>query len=80
MKVAVVAEINFFDNVILQAPVVVADSATWKDAYIAYLSSKETSDADYTTWIKGLPEDLEEARVELGNGEMDICVTFIEQF
>lgn len=77
MRVAVVAEISFFDNVILQKVVEVEDGATWKDAYVKYLSQKEDYDEGYADWVETLPNDLADARHELNNGEIDICVTFI---
>ena len=76
MKIASIAEISFFDNVILQKIIEVDDNATWKDAYIAYLKDKEETDSDYSQWVLTMPDDLEQARIELGNGEMDVCVTF----
>ena len=50
----------------------------WEDAYLKYLETKEGFDPSFNEWVEELPEDIKEARCELANGEMDVCVTFIK--
>lgn len=76
MKKAVVAYISFFDNEIKQEVVEVGDDATWKDAYIAS-SFVDSSNKNNVEWVKSLPDNEEEARRELMNGELDVVVTFV---
>lgn len=76
MKFAAVAEISFFENIILQSIVEVEDDATWKDVYLKYYERKESKDQNVIDWVMGMPDDLDEARSQLADGEMDICVTF----
>ena len=80
MKIAAVAAISFFDNVILQKIVEVEDNATWKEALskaiVDGLFGEVTSDENRNEWIFGLSDDITIARRSLGDGEMDICVTF----
>lgn len=84
MKMAAVTEINFFDNHMIQQIVQVSDDATWKDAYVEFLKIKNKDeeafmeDDVYMTWMLDLSDDLEEARDDLYNSEMDVVVTFIE--
>lgn len=81
---AAVTEINFFDNHMIQQIVQVSDDATWKDAYVEFLKTKNKDDEVfmeddvYMEWMLGLSDDLEEARDDLYNSEMDVVVTFIE--
>ncbi len=81
MKKAAVASICFFDNEIKQLIVEVDDNATWKDAYVQAIreglgGGDAMPDEDLVEWVMNMPDDLEKARSEFGNGEMDICVTF----
>lgn len=81
MKIAAVAAISYFDNEIKQKIIEVKDNATWKDAFsaalkVGLLGDYHERDEAQEDWILGLPDELEEARAELGDGEMDLCVTF----
>jgi len=80
MKLAAVSTISFFDNIILQKIVPIKDKETWKDAYIKAMDEGlmygSSPDTDRDEWILSLPDDLEEARKEMSNGEMDLCITF----
>lgn len=85
MRLAAVAAISLFNNSIKQKIVEISEDATWKDAFTEAMSKglteeigvDETGDGKrFSAWIKNMPENLAEARVELGDGEMDICVTF----
>ena len=74
---AVVAYISFFENELKQVVVDVVGQ-DWKEAYRQALPSLfGKTDEDFDSWILSLPEDLEEARNEMGDGEMDISVVFI---
>lgn len=76
---AAVAFISFFDNDMKQEIVDVEDNATWKDAYAKFLvKTKQKVDLDMRNWIMDMPDDLNEAREHLIDGEMDVVVTFIE--
>ena len=77
---AVVAEISFFDNNMTQT-VVEVSTDSWKEAYLTVLKGKlenESCGDDFEAWVADMPENLEEARDELLNGEMDISVVFID--
>ena len=79
IKIAAVASISFFDNVIYQQIVEVEEGATWKDAYLAAMKNglfNTKYDPNVAKWISELPDDLHEARKLLSDGDMDICVTF----
>lgn len=77
-KIAAITEISFFENNMIQKIFVVPKEFSWKDVYLQYLQGKEDYKDDYISWIVDMPDDLEEAREELCNGEVDVVVTFME--
>lgn len=78
MKLAVVAELNFFDNVINQKAVYVEDDSTWKDAYIEFTKKNGTFNDDYIEWIGLMSDNFDEAREEFANGEMEVSIIYPE--
>lgn len=79
MKIAAVAIISFFENTIKQVVVQVHDNDGWKEAFAeAMRHGLYDGDPDQEAWIMGLPDSIDDARIELCNGGMDLCVTFFE--
>lgn len=81
MKIAAIASISFFENDITQMIIQVEDDATWKDVFAKACEDGlygDDPDRNQKEWIMGLPDSLDEARGELGDGEMDISVVFLE--
>lgn len=86
-KIAAVAVISFFENVMYQKILVVEDTATWKDVLILAVvqgiwegeSKSYTKDEGYLESLKDLPKDQDEARQECYEQEMEFKVTFYEQ-
>ena len=78
MYKAAVAVISFFDNEIKQT-IVECEEKSWKSAYEAAINELfEGVDDDHMEWAMSLPYEMADARVEMGNGEMDFCVTWVE--
>lgn len=87
MKIAAFTYVNFFDNEMKQKIVEVENDATWKDVFVkcfdVIVDKKEPEndhdDDGFLKWVlESLSDDLNEARVEMVDGEIDIIVTFYE--
>ena len=80
MKKACVGYISFFENDMKQM-IVDVDSDNWKDALIAAIINGIAGDAgdigDMIEWIKTLSGDMDEARSEFTNADMDFSVIFV---
>lgn len=76
MKKVAVAFMDQYDLEIVQKVVEVADNATWKDAlkkaYEVGLCNECVMEV-----MANLSDDLDEARLEMAEREIDLCVTFI---
>jgi hypothetical protein len=83
MKIAAVAYISFFENHLYQKVFEVNSDCTWKDAMEIAIKNGIIPDmewgGDFKKWLLGMPDDLEETRIEMTNGEMDLTVTFFEK-
>jgi len=80
MKKACVAYINFFENIIKQA-IVDTNSDDWKEALttavVNGVMGRDINSDDITEWVKTLPDNMEDARCEFADADMDFVVTFI---
>lgn len=80
MKIAAVAVISFFDNEIHQRIVRVKNEDGWKEAFKLAIAQDILGNppADFNELIDSMPDELEDARTEFADGNMDLVVTFFE--
>jgi len=80
MQTAVVAKINFLENVLEQKTVQVPQGATWKDAFMeAFINGTVyETDAGYINFLNGLSDNLGECLEALSDAEMAVQVSFIQ--
>lgn len=83
MKIAAIAYVSFFENEVKQRILEVEDNATWKDVLIlcADLIIPEGVDSDpgCCEWLLNLDDDLDKAREDLSDADMDLAISFFEK-